>query len=149
MIAAIAAFISGATLTNCESSAKKSEDAQAKVLDAKQDLKDAQSDASVAAQKAADAEEWRTFKMDTQAKIDANEKYVAEMKAKMKVSGKKMDAVYEKSIDALELRNKNLKVRMEAYEKGQSDWQSFKREFNHDMDELGQAFKDLTVDNKK
>ena len=31
----------------------------------------------------------------------------------------------------------------------QSNWESFKREFNHDMDEIGQALKDLTVDNKK
>jgi hypothetical protein len=38
---------------------------------------------------------------------------------------------------------------MDTYEKKQSDWESFKREFNHDMDELGQALKDLTVDNKK
>jgi len=30
-----------------------------------------------------------------------------------------------------------------------SDWQSFKREFNHDMDELGHSLKDFTVDNKK
>jgi hypothetical protein len=30
---------------------------------------------------------------------------------------------------------------------GQSEWISFKNEFNHDMDELGKAFKDLTVQN--
>lgn len=29
-----------------------------------------------------------------------------------------------------------------------SDWKSFKEEYNRDMDELGQAFKNLTVDNK-
>jgi hypothetical protein len=29
------------------------------------------------------------------------------------------------------------------------DWESFKREFNHDVDELGQALKDLTVDNEQ
>jgi hypothetical protein len=33
--------------------------------------------------------------------------------------------------------------------KNQSDWVSFKREFNHDMDEIGKAFEDLTIDNKK
>jgi hypothetical protein len=30
-----------------------------------------------------------------------------------------------------------------------SNWQSFKREFKHDTDELGQALKDFTVNNKK
>jgi len=42
-----------------------------------------------------------------------------------------------------------MRARLVAYEKSQSNWESFKREFNHDMDEIGQALKDLTVDNKK
>ena len=67
----------------------------------------------------------------------------------MKKSGKTLDAVYEQRIDTLEKKNRDLKARVDAYDKSQSDWESFKREFNHDMDELGQAFKDLTVDNKK
>ena len=29
------------------------------------------------------------------------------------------------------------------------DWEKFKVEFNHDMEELGNAFKDLTVKNTK
>jgi hypothetical protein len=36
-----------------------------------------------------------------------------------------------------------------AYDKNQTDWEKFKREFNHDMDELGKSLKDLTVNNKK
>ena len=61
-----------------------------------------------------------------------------------------MDAKYVESVDALEQKNKDLKNRMDAYGANtQSDWDSFKREFNHDMDALGQAFKDLTVNNKK
>lgn len=42
-----------------------------------------------------------------------------------------------------------MKRRSIYYEKSQSDWETFKREYNHDMDELGNALKDLTVDNKK
>jgi len=66
----------------------------------------------------------------------------------MKRSGKTLDALRAKKIDALEQKNRDMRNRIAAYEKSQSDWESFKREFNHDMDELGQAFKDLTVDNK-
>ena len=29
------------------------------------------------------------------------------------------------------------------------EWKAFKREFNHDMDEFGKTFRDLTIDNKK
>ena len=42
-----------------------------------------------------------------------------------------------------------MNARIAAYDKSQSDWESFKREFSHDMDGLGQAINDLTVNNKK
>ena len=39
---------------------------------------------------------------------------------------------------------------MEDYKAdSKENWESFKTEFNHDMDELGNAFRDLTIDNKK
>jgi len=61
-----------------------------------------------------------------------------------------MDKAYQKSIDTIEQRNNNLKLKMDSYKNdANSDWKSFKREFNHDMNELGHSLKDLTVDNKK
>jgi chromosome segregation ATPase len=142
-------LMSGGIFTGCESFSQKADSADNKVQDAKQDLKKAETDAALANQKAAVAEEWRVFKADTDIRIKANESAVVDLKAKMKTSGKKMDDVYSASIDALEQKNKDLQARLDNYEKNQSDWASFKREFNHDMDELGQAFKDLTVNNKK
>ena len=144
-----ATIMTGGVFTGCQSSSQKADSAENKVQDAKQDLKKAENDAIVANQKAAEAEEWRIFKTDTEMKIKSNDTFIADLKAKMKTAGKKMDAVYSASIDALEQKNKDLKARLDNYEKNQSDWASFKREFNHDMDELGQALKDLTVNNKK
>jgi hypothetical protein len=42
-----------------------------------------------------------------------------------------------------------MKAKLEAYEKIQSNWETFKREFNHDMVAIGDELKDLMVDNKK
>jgi chromosome segregation ATPase len=98
--------------------------------------------------KVANEEEWKAFKTETELQIKANENRIAELRAKMKKSGKTFDEMYEKNINNLEQKNKDLKARLNGYETNQSDWESFKREFNHDMDELGQALKDLTVDNK-
>lgn len=141
-LVAIATLISGAIFTSCGSSTPKEAAAQAKVTDAKEELKDAR--------KAATAEEWKAFKDESELKIRDNEIRIAELKAKIKKSGKELDALYEKKIDALEQQNKDMKARIDTYEKDKkSDWESFKREFNHDMDELGKALKDLTVDNKK
>lgn len=120
-------FAAGVSFTNCQSSAQKADNAQAKVEDAKADLKDAQKDANTAAQKAANAEEWKTFKSETEMKIKDNETLAAELKAKKKSTGKTLDATYTKSIEALEQKNKDLNARLVAYGKGQSDWESFKR----------------------
>lgn len=135
--------------TGCESAAKKSADANETLKDAKSDLKNAESDAAQAAQKASDAADWKLFKTATEAKIMTNENLIAQLKDKKKSAGKALNPGYTKSIEELEQKNKDLKARMEAYEKGQTNWQSFKSEFNSDMDALGKALSDLTVDNKK
>ncbi|MBK9318793.1 MAG: hypothetical protein IPM91_08215 [Bacteroidetes bacterium] len=50
----------------------------------------------------------------------------------------------------LEDRNSKLKQRLAEFKADSKDgWVSFKAEFNHDMEELGNAMKDLTTDNKK
>jgi uncharacterized protein YicC (UPF0701 family) len=95
----------------------------------------------------ATAEEWKEFKSQTEEKIHSNEKSIAELKAKIKKEGKTLDALRENKIDKLEQLNRDLKARLEEYEQNQSDWVSFKVEFNNDMDELGKALKDLLVDN--
>jgi hypothetical protein len=118
------------------------------VQDAKKDLNEAQKDANAIAQKAATAEEWRIFKSDSELKIKDNEIRIAELTVKMNKPGEIFDELYKKNIANLEQQNKDMKARLEAYEKSQTNWESFKREFNHDMDALGKALKDLTVNNK-
>lgn len=139
--------MAGTIFTGCQSPSQKEEAAEAKVQDAEQHLEAAQNDA--VAQKVATAEQWKIFKSETNLKIKKNEIRIAQLKIKINKPGKILDALYEKRIDALEQKNKDLKIRMESYEKSQSDWEIFKNEFNHDMDELGQAFDDLTIGNKK
>jgi len=146
---AVLALAAGTFVSSCDTPAQKVDNAETNLNDAKQDLRDAKSDANSEARKAAMAEEWRAFKSEAELKIKANETRIAELKSKMKNSGKTADALYEKSIDALEQRNKALEARIDAYGRGQSDWDSFKREFNHDMDGLGQAFSDLATNNKR
>lgn len=49
----------------------------------------------------------------------------------------------------MEQKNKELKVKIDSYKNDvNSDWKAFKKEFNHDMDQLGKSLKDFTVDNK-
>jgi hypothetical protein len=147
-ILAVTTLMAGTVFTGCNSSAEKVEAAQDKVQTDKQNLKEVQNDANAESQKAATAEEWKAFKSESEQKISDNEKRIAELKVKMAKPGKVLDPVYEKKIDILEDKNNDLRTKLATYDHSQSNWESFKSEFNHDMDELGQSLKDFTVDNK-
>jgi hypothetical protein len=149
-ILAISITIMAVTIfSSCQSSVQKQEAAQDKVQDARKDLNAAQKDANALGQELATAEEWAIFKSESELKIRDNEIRITELNVKMKKPGEIFDALYAKKIANLELQNKEMRARLIAYEKSQSNWESFKREFNHDMDAIGLALKDLTVDNKK
>lgn len=96
----------------------------------------------------ATAEEWAEFKREAEQKIDANEKRIAELREKRKKAGKVMDKVYEERIEALQERNRNLRLKITNYETNKTDWDKFKEEFNHDMEELGKAIGDIFKDNE-
>lgn len=133
---------------SCQSSAQKEKAAKDKVQEAKQDLREVQTESNVQAQKLATAEEWKAFRIDADEKIRNNDVRITELRVKIKKPGTTFDQAYEKKIDLLQEQNRALTVKLDAYDKSQTNWETFKAEFNHDMEQLGKAFKDLTVDNK-
>jgi len=42
-----------------------------------------------------------------------------------------------------------MNARLEGYKMIQSNWETFKSEFNHEPDVIGEAFENLTVDKRK
>lgn len=127
------------------SSSQKVEDAKANLSAARQDVKDAVADSQAAAR-----EEWLTFKSGAEAKIAANDKIVAEYKAKMAAANDRRQERSDKKIDMLEAKNRELRAKLYEYQEGgKSTWEQFQSEFSHDMDELGTALKDFSVDNTK
>jgi len=129
----------------CESVAQKEQ----KVKDAQAELDQVTRDEAAKKQKEAEAEEWVAYRNVTEAKIEKNAARIAELREKKAKPGKVLDPLYAAKIDALQTRNADLKTRLDKYEKENSDWESFKREVDHDMEELGKAFEDLGKDNKK
>lgn len=135
-------MIMGCSQTN----EQKVADAKANVTSAKQDVKDAVVDVQAATER----EDWLTFKSAAEARIAVNDKIIVEYKAKMAGADGKLNAKYDERIEALELKNKELRAMLDNYpDSGKNTWERFKSEFSHDMDELGEALKDFTVDNKK
>lgn len=145
---ALTTIIAGTVLVGCKDASKKEADAQENVQDARENLDDAKVELS-AARRAATEEEWKAFKDSTNATIAQNEVRIAEMRAKIKKTGKTIDEEYAIKIQELEQKNKDIKNKLEVYKNdANSDWESFKKEYNHDMDDLGNSLKNFTVDNK-
>lgn len=127
-------------MISCKPSDKE-QVAQENVDEAKKDL--------AVARKEANQEEWQNFKNDVNATIEKNEIKIAQLKEEMKAKGNVANAEYERKVDTLKAKNQRLKNKLDSFKEDKNaDWQSFKAEFNHDMNEIGDAFKDLTVDNK-
>ncbi len=145
---AIATFLVGAMLTSCGTPAQKVADAQEDVADAKEDVVDAKENLAEAKEEyLTDVENYRK---ETAYRIDANNQSIAEFRARIANEKKIAKADYEEKILRLEQKNTDIKKRLDDYQvEGKDNWQTFKLEFNRDMDELGKALKDLTVKNNK
>jgi cell division protein FtsB len=90
----------------------------------------------------------KTFKEEQLKKIKENEESITVLKRKRAGTKDKVDDAYDKRILKLEQSNAELKRRITTYnDPDKSKWEEFKREFSHDMDELGQALKDMFRDN--
>lgn len=143
-ILAVSTFMVGMLGTSCKSNTEKEADAAVEATnEAKQDE---MIDEKISKN---DQAEWENYKNETEAKIKANEQLISDLRLEIKNSNKKYDDAYLKNIDLIEKRNADLRIKINGYQNIESDWDSFKTEFNHDLDELGKSINDLNVDNKK
>lgn len=140
-------FIGGNIFTGCVSPAKKVENAEEKVLDAKEVVKKAKQDMNIIRQDS--VTDYQQFRIVYDNKIVANEKSIAELKVNVANASKENKILYQKKLAELERRNNDLKIELNNYKsESADDWLEFKNEFKNDMDELGKAFADFTVTNK-
>jgi hypothetical protein len=127
-------ILTGTIFTSCKSAAQRETAAKENVVEARQDLKDTKID---------NANEWIVFKAESEAKILDNEKRIDELKVKMNKPGNTFDGLYRTRIEKLEAKNVELKSRIKNYDGNQTEWKTFKNDFNRDMNEIGNNIKDL------
>ncbi len=148
MIFTITGALTALSVTAFAQQDKKVAKAKKEVVEAEKDLTKAKIELTEATKDS--AADYQRFRNETAQKISENDKKIAELKAKRADEIKEDKAKYDAKVVALEQKNNELKRKAEGSETVKtSAWTSFKREFNHDMDELGKALKDITVDNKK
>ncbi len=143
LILTTSVFMSGLVLTSCDNTdnTAKVENSQEKVADAQEDLAKANEDYS---------EDVEAYKRDIYARIDANERLIDELKEKKKYEKGETKEAFKARIEKLKDRNRELRKKLDDYKQtDKGNWEKFKEEFNHDMDEFGQSFKDIGTDNVK
>lgn len=138
---ALILLIAAMLLTGCNSPAQNLENAQENVKDANQELSEANE---------AYMDEIDAYRKESEAKINANEKSIAAFNARIENEKMEVRDEYKKKIAELEQKNTDVKKRLDVYKAdGKDNWVNFKLEFSRDMDALGKALKDLTVNNVK
>ncbi len=139
----VAITISGSLIMGCDnaSPSEKVEEAQTEVVQANQNLDEA-NDAYKA--------EIESYRIESDEKIAANERSIKEFRARVNQEKKEAKAEYVRKIEMLEKKNSDMKMKLDDYTaEGKEKWEMFKAEFNHDMDEMGNAIKDIGVKNVK
>lgn len=147
LVLAFVSILAGNVILSCKSNSEKESEALDKVQDAKENLDDVTEGINEDAISKANDLEWQTYKSEAVATITVNENRIAELKKAINKPGSTFDKSYAKSIANLEDKNSSLKVKITNYENNQTDWDSFKREFNADMNELGQAIQKIDIKN--
>ena len=129
---AVIGCMAGLFLAGCDKTSEQ------KVEGAKQELKAAKADYTA---------EWQKFKIESEAQIKVNDDKIDELKAKMDKAGTKAKAKYKKAVVELKEKNHALKEKLEDYkDEGETKWQEFKSNFNHDLDAVGKTIADLFKD---
>lgn len=137
---ALTGILVGSMITSCNNSSEK------KVENAAEEVDEAQKKLDEAEQHY--AEEWEKFRVESEKRIADNENDLTTYREREKTD-KEFSRKYRETIDKLEVKNSEMKEKMHTAKVNAKDnWDEFKREFNHDMDELGTAIRDLGRDNK-
>lgn len=128
-------------ITGCNPSDKRLDHSKDKMTEAKKELSEANEEYLT---------EVKKYRKEANIQIEKNKKSIDEFNARISNVKNETKAEYELKIAELEKKNKEMELKLDQF-KGSSEeqWESFKTEFNRDMKSLGDAFRDLTVNNVK
>lgn len=136
-------LILSAGLVACKNSPsqneKKLQEAQQNLIDAQQNLKQSIDDS---------INDYKNYKESADLKLIENERKIAELKKDLASKKQDIKLQYENEINDLEQKNIELRNNIDGYENNdKNEWETFKINFNKELDKLGKSISDLT--NKK
>ncbi len=157
----LAGFTLAILISSCDEASKKDmSNASKNVKEANADVKEALV-ANNDSTKAAVISSWKTFKNESDTAIASMEREATALEGKIAKANSKEKEKLKTDLNKTKEKLHSLKMRLEQrnieFENDLKNFdatvvsknQSFEREFKHDMNELGTAFKDLFKDNVK
>ena len=137
-------LITGMLLSCNDTPAENVEEAEENVVEAQQELEEARQDSM----------EYVTYRTEAERKLDENDQKIAALKERQRTAAKEVEDKYDRDIEEMERRNKELRDNVQTYQQGGRDrWESFKQKFNEDLDALGNSISNVferdTTDNKR
>lgn len=97
-----------------------------------------------------DTAEETTFKQHEETLIKENDKKIAELKEKIKKEKREAKRGYDEQLDTLKAENSRMETRLDKLgQETRSDWETFKYNFNRDMDSLGSSISRFAERNMK
>jgi uncharacterized protein with gpF-like domain len=117
------------------------QDAQKEKVNSKKDLKENQNEGTSA---------FKNFKKESESKIKKIDDGIGDLKVKFYKSKIKDKEAYQNNLNQLEEKYDVLKKKLADYKMdSQNGWNSFKVEFDRDLEELSKALKNFSTSNKK
>ncbi len=130
-------FVTGSLLTVCQVSAQKTDTYEDDMMLTSHDMTGFTQASNPG---------YAAYKRNAYQQIADNKKKIAGLRAKINVPGMiQIDDVKRQQIDRLEKRNVDMDIRLNHYQKGNTDWQGFTRDFDHDMADLQRALMDFSA----
>ena len=141
----VTAFVAGTTLTTFgQVPDKQSVKARSNLKEEKKDVVVAKQDLKVAQKDS--VSEYQKLTKESDLKFKSNEKSIAELRTSITKSASKEQATDQKKVSLLEVKNNNLKKELADYKVlGQTQFTTFKTEFNRDLDQLAKELKDFKI----
>jgi predicted nucleic acid-binding Zn-ribbon protein len=125
--------------SSCETPAQKVDSAKVDVTEAEAELVKAHEEYKK------DVEDYR---VQVAQSVKENNEKIAELQNSIELVKKEVKEEYKIKITELQSQNRDMERKMAGYRlTTQEEWESFKTEFNYDMERLGEAIKDLSVKN--
>lgn len=92
----------------------------------------------------------KTFAQENEAKLADNKKALHAFEHRIADLKSDAKAKYEKRLATLDAQNSDLKKRLADFsEKNKQNWTSMKKEFSHDLQQLGHALKGFVIKDVK